>query len=155
VEPRAQTRDVYLPEGAAWFDFRTGARFEGGQTVNRLAGWDLPVVLVREGSVIPVATEGDGRGFLIHPPAQGACEGESYEDDGESEAAGGAWLVSVQAGEALRIGIERQGAFLDGQNELTLLLPETEQRALEVTGGRIEEETFQGGRRVARVVSGA
>ncbi|MFT3888730.1 MAG: glycoside hydrolase family 31 protein [Arachnia sp.] len=33
LEPGADTRDVYLPAGARWTDARTGAEYDGGQTV--------------------------------------------------------------------------------------------------------------------------
>ena len=46
--------DVYLPKPNAWFDFWTGKRFEGGQTISTPAPLDKIPVFVREGSIVPM-----------------------------------------------------------------------------------------------------
>ena len=48
VEPGQRTRDVYLPNGASWYDWWSGECFAGGETVTLTASWDRPPLLVRE-----------------------------------------------------------------------------------------------------------
>jgi len=43
--------DVYLPEGALWYDFWTGEKLTGGQRVSRAAPLDIIPVYVKAGSV--------------------------------------------------------------------------------------------------------
>ncbi|PZR33278.1 TIM-barrel domain-containing protein [Caulobacter segnis] len=47
-------RDVYLPVGADWYDFWTGKKFTGGQTVKVAAPIDQIPVFVRAGSIVPM-----------------------------------------------------------------------------------------------------
>ena len=49
-----QTRKVYLPKGANWFDFWTGNIFIGGQTVNALASIETLPLYVKAGSIVPM-----------------------------------------------------------------------------------------------------
>jgi alpha-D-xyloside xylohydrolase len=46
--------DVYLPKQNAWYDFWSGRRFEGGQTVAAPAPLDKIPVFVKEGSIVPM-----------------------------------------------------------------------------------------------------
>ena len=54
VEPRPQTRSVYLPAGNQWVDFWTGQTISGGQTIVADAPIDKIPLLVRAGSIIPM-----------------------------------------------------------------------------------------------------
>jgi alpha-D-xyloside xylohydrolase len=53
TEFKARQRTVRLPAGAAWFDFWTGDRQEGGQTINADAPLDEMPLFVRAGSIVP------------------------------------------------------------------------------------------------------
>src|SRR5436305_15151291 len=53
LEAGAMRRKVYLPGRGAWFDFWTGARAAGGQTVDADAPSDRMPVFVRAGSIVP------------------------------------------------------------------------------------------------------
>jgi alpha-D-xyloside xylohydrolase len=53
-EARPQTRSVYLPAGAGWFDFWTGHATAGGQSIVAAAPIDRIPLLVRSGSIIPL-----------------------------------------------------------------------------------------------------
>jgi alpha-D-xyloside xylohydrolase len=87
---KARTRPVYLPAGAAWYDFHTGARLEGGQTVDAAAPLDRMPLYVREGSIVPVGPElqyssekpGGDITLMVFGGANGSFE--LYEDDGVS-----------------------------------------------------------------------
>ncbi|TDD99487.1 glycoside hydrolase family 31 protein [Flavobacterium cellulosilyticum] len=48
------TWDVYLPKNYAWYDFWTGKRFDGGQTIATAAPLDRIPVFVKEGSIVPM-----------------------------------------------------------------------------------------------------
>ncbi len=49
-----KTREVYLPKGADWYDYDTGAYLKGGQTITADAPVSRIPVYVRAGSIIPV-----------------------------------------------------------------------------------------------------
>jgi alpha-D-xyloside xylohydrolase len=54
TSPNVTNWDVYLPKQNAWFDFWTGKRFEGGQTISVPAPLDKIPVFVKEGSIVPM-----------------------------------------------------------------------------------------------------
>lgn len=49
----ADTWDVYLPEGAAWWDFWTNEKHDGGLTVKKATPVDIIPLYVRAGSIMP------------------------------------------------------------------------------------------------------
>jgi alpha-glucosidase len=162
VEPKATSRTVYLPRGANWRDFHSGEIFQGGQTVERPAPLNRPVLLARDGSVIPVALKQSDRskrrGFLLFPLSEGESQGESYEDDGETEAYRqgqfGHWRIKVQAEKsAVRVDVAREGQVFDDGQTLTLLLPAAESRPVTLSGGELAEEQFVAGWRHLRVTT--
>ena len=79
-------RKVVLPRGV-WYDFFTGERYEGGQTLTVRADWDQIPVFVREGAVVPMAKPvqhvAPDTVFDITVRAYGCKEGAFtlYEDD--------------------------------------------------------------------------
>jgi len=162
VEPGAQVRAVYLPQSAAWWDVWSGTCLEGGQVVELPAPWNRPVLLARAGSVVPVnvselsTSAGDLRGFLLFPLFEGESSGQSYEDDGESEAyredGFGSWHVSVKnEASVLQVVVIRTGRFSDSQDELVLILPGSEFRRVNLSGARLLEEHRTDGQRRLRV----
>jgi alpha-D-xyloside xylohydrolase len=48
-----KTRPVYLPAGSDWYDFWTGERYAGGQTLSAQADMETMPLYVRTGSIIP------------------------------------------------------------------------------------------------------
>ena len=82
-------RDIYLPAGD-WFDYWTGRRFEGGQTIHMPVTLDSIPIFARAGGFIfrqPVvqSTEemsGNALQVLIAPAKE--SESSLYEDDGET-----------------------------------------------------------------------
>jgi alpha-D-xyloside xylohydrolase len=52
-----RTRPVYLPAGADWYDFWTGQRYTGGQTINADAPLDIIPLYVRSGSIVPIGPD--------------------------------------------------------------------------------------------------
>ena len=161
VEAGQRQRTVYLPTGSGWFDFWSGAYYDGGQTIRLPAGWEEPPLLVREGAIIPLnlaeqhfANAADQRGFAIFPsPKQGAFTDQFFEDDGESQAYQqgdyGVWKISVASDASspaarLTVMIERSGSRAFLPDEITLLLPRQESRAVQVQSANIMADRLQG-----------
>ncbi|MFC4764880.1 TIM-barrel domain-containing protein [Dyella koreensis] len=53
TEYRATSRQVYLPAGTAWYDFRSGQRHDGGTTITADAPPERMPIFVRAGSIVP------------------------------------------------------------------------------------------------------
>lgn len=56
-----------LPEGGGWIDFWTGAAYSGGQTVRVAAPLERAPILVRTGTILPLATVDDRTGQAAYP----------------------------------------------------------------------------------------
>lgn len=84
-----QSRSVYLPAGAEWYDFWTGERHAGGQRMTVEASLDCIPVFVRAGSILPLGpevqhTDEDPWGAIelrLYPGRDGAFD--LYEDSGD------------------------------------------------------------------------
>ncbi len=50
----SKTRPVYLPKGSDWYEFWTGWRYTGGQTILANAALDTIPLYVRSGSIVPL-----------------------------------------------------------------------------------------------------
>ena len=164
VEPGQRTRAVYLPRGAAWYDFWSGERFAGGATVTLPAPWDRPPLLAREGSILPLnlaeqhfARPADTRGFAVFPPAgEGVIDDTFFEDDGESTAyldgRRGEWRVRVDAdARALRLSVTASGTARLPDEGLTVLLPRQEAREIQLVAGRLAADVPGGDWRTLRI----
>jgi alpha-D-xyloside xylohydrolase len=86
--PNATHRSVYLPRGAAWYDFWTGALHEGGQRLDAPAPYESLPLYVRAGSILPMGPElqytgekpADPLTVWVYTGADAAFD--LYEDDG-------------------------------------------------------------------------
>ncbi|OAJ62015.1 alpha-glucosidase [Paraburkholderia ginsengiterrae] len=162
VKAGQSERDVYLPSGTRWVSYWSGNAFDGGQTVTLPAPLEQPVVLLREGSVIPLniaeqhfGRPADERAFIAVPPAGvGIARGSCVEDDGESEAwrtgAQGRWNVTIESdASALRISVEREGWMPQPRAEVSILVPMDDARTAVCVGGRlVAEHSADGWRRL-------
>ena len=85
---QARNRSVYLPVGATWYDFWTGAPLKGGQTLDAPAPFDSLPVYVRAGAIIPTGPAiqyvGERPGDPITLRVYAGADGQFklYEDDG-------------------------------------------------------------------------
>jgi alpha-D-xyloside xylohydrolase len=52
-----KTRSVYLPSGNDWYDFWTGKRYTGEQTISADAPLEIMPLYVRSGSIVPIGPE--------------------------------------------------------------------------------------------------
>ncbi|MBN2426004.1 MAG: DUF5110 domain-containing protein [Calditrichaceae bacterium] len=89
TEPGVNKRDLYLPKSAGWYDFWSGERFEGGQTIKTDASLDKIPLFVKNGSIVPMgpfiqyATEKiDPIEIRIYPGADGKFI--LYEDENDN-----------------------------------------------------------------------
>ncbi len=85
-----KTKELYLPKGADWFDFWTGIKFSGGQTIKKETPIDIIPLYVKAGSILPVgpkvqfATEKkwDNLEIRVYEGANG--EFTLYEDENDN-----------------------------------------------------------------------
>lgn len=106
VRPGQTKRMVYLPAGA-WVDYWTDERLEGGRHVIVDAPLDTLPLFVREGAIVPLAsermsteTEAEELALHLYPSTAGLpSEYSLYEDDGRtfSYAEGGVYEERVRA----------------------------------------------------------
>ena len=57
TEQGATSRNVYLPAGTDWYNYWTGERVKGGQTIDVAAPIDTIPLFVRAGSILPLGSE--------------------------------------------------------------------------------------------------
>ncbi|MGK9477655.1 TIM-barrel domain-containing protein [Melioribacter sp. OK-6-Me] len=53
TEYKARTRNVYLPAGSDWYDFYTGKKYSGGNTISTSAPYERIPLFVMAGSIVP------------------------------------------------------------------------------------------------------
>jgi alpha-D-xyloside xylohydrolase len=120
TEPNVDEWNVYLPKSAAWYDFWTGKRFDGGQTTEVAAPLDRIPLMVKAGSIIPMgpsiqySTErNDPVEIRIYPGANGVFTLYEDENDGYNYEKGLYSLIAFQWNDAdkrLTIGT-RNGSY--------------------------------------------
>nr|NUR36832.1 glycoside hydrolase family 31 protein [Sphingomonas sp.] len=89
VEKGATKRTIYLPAGTNWFDFFSGKRVAGGQTIEAEAPMSHIPVFARAGSIVPIgpvkpyadAPSNEPIELRIYPGASGTFA--LYDDAGE------------------------------------------------------------------------
>jgi alpha-D-xyloside xylohydrolase len=82
--------NVYLPKSAGWYDFWTGKRFAGGQTIKTATPQDKIPVFVKAGSIIPMGKimqytgekPSDTLEIRVYKGADGSFS--LYEDEGDN-----------------------------------------------------------------------
>jgi alpha-D-xyloside xylohydrolase len=85
-----KTATNYLPKGSDWYDFWTGRRLRGGQSVGLTTSLNRVPMYVRAGSIIPLAPEMEYVGQLpwnnlelrVYPGAD--AHATLYEDEGDN-----------------------------------------------------------------------
>ncbi|MCR5840605.1 MAG: DUF5110 domain-containing protein [Bacteroidales bacterium] len=87
---QARSTQVYLPKGADWYDFWTGERLRGGQTLTRPTQLDRVPLFARAGAIIPLGPDvqyssekpWDALEIRVYPGADGRFI--LYEDEGDT-----------------------------------------------------------------------
>jgi alpha-D-xyloside xylohydrolase len=89
---QARSRQVYLPAGADWYDFNSGAYLKGGRTIDAAAPYERMPLFVRAGSIVPTGpeimntSEQPGGPIMLHVFTGADGQFSLYDDDGVSEA---------------------------------------------------------------------
>ena len=87
LQPQAERRNIYLPQGDKWTDVWSGEEYEGGQQVSRDVNLSLMPIFVRQGSILPWGPDvqyseqhnWDNLEIRIYPGADGQFT--LYEDE--------------------------------------------------------------------------
>jgi alpha-D-xyloside xylohydrolase len=90
TEAGAKEKDVYLPKSTTWYEWWSGKRYTGGQTIKADAALDKIPLFVKAGSIIPVGAiqqytgqkSADSLTIRIYTGANGQFE--LYEDEGDN-----------------------------------------------------------------------
>lgn len=88
--PNVSKWNVYLPKSNGWFDFWSGKRYHGGQTVKATVHKDRSPLFVRAGSIIPLGKLVQHTGQLPADTVEiriykgGEGKFELYEDEGDN-----------------------------------------------------------------------
>jgi alpha-D-xyloside xylohydrolase len=89
TEPKATFRKVYLPVGSSWYNFWTGKKYSGGQTLQVPSPIDEIPLFVKAGSILPMgpfiqfaAESVDPLEIRIYPGADGSFS--LYEDENDT-----------------------------------------------------------------------
>jgi len=85
-----KSREVYLPEGASWFDFWTNEVHSGGQTITADAPLDKMPLFIKAGSILPIgpqvqyAQQPSEESLQIHVYSGADGSFNFYEDEGDN-----------------------------------------------------------------------
>ena len=136
----------YLPKGTTWYDFWTGKRYKGGQSVTLETQLNRVPMFVRAGSIVPMGPEmqyvgeksWDQLELRVYPGADGQFVLYEDEGDGYNYAKGAYSTINIKWNERTRtltIG-ERQGNFkgMIQQRCFTIVTPDGNQKTIEYSG---------------------
>ncbi len=115
----ARSTQVYLPKGTDWYDFWTGRRLKGGQTVTRPTQLETIPLYARAGAIIPLGPDVQYTGekpwddleIRVYPGADGRFV--LYEDEGDTyryEQGACSEIEFTLRGRTLSVGA-RRGSF--------------------------------------------
>ena len=146
----AATRDVYLPEGV-WYDWWTGEKHVGRNTVSRVVDLGTMPIYVRAGAIIPIDPVRQYMAETVREPTTvrvySGADGQFrlYEDDGVSQeylAGSFAWTNFKWDDRARRLAIERDPTagtlHLPARKLLVEFLPEGRKEQIDYDGRRGE-----------------
>ena len=142
----AKTATKYLPRGAEWYDFWSGTRYKGGQSVTLSTPLDLVPMFVRAGSILPLAPEMQYVGekdwseleLRVYPGADGSFTLYEDEGDGYNYEKGLYSLIPISWNDrsrTLTIG-DRKGEYpgMLSERKFTVVLPDGTSRQLSYSG---------------------
>ena len=147
-----KTAVKYLPKGAEWYDFWTGQRYKGGQSINMVTSFDRVPMFVRAGSILPLGPEmqyvgeqsWDNLELRLYPGADGSFT--LYEDEGDSynyEHGAYATITFQWNDKARQLTIgDRQGRYegMIQNRQFKVVLPDGTSRQVDYNGNKITIE---------------
>ena len=136
-----RSTQVYLPKGTDWYDFWTGERLKGGQTLTRSTHLDTVPLYVRAGGIIPLGPDvqyasekpWDALEIRVYPGADGRFT--LYEDEGDGYAYEQGACSEIEftlKGSTLTVG-ERRGSFPGMLRERTFRIVTPDGRSQEIS----------------------
>ncbi|MBQ6243770.1 MAG: glycoside hydrolase family 31 protein [Bacteroidales bacterium] len=136
-----RSTQVYLPKGTDWYDFWTGERLKGGQTLTRSTHLDTVPLYVRAGGIIPLGPDvqyvsekpWDALEVRVYPGADGRFT--LYEDEGDGYAYEQGACSEIEftlKGRTLTVG-ERRGSFPGMLRERTFRIVTPDGRSQEIS----------------------
>ena len=136
-----RSTQVYLPKGTDWYDFWTGERLKGGQTLTRSTHLDTVPLYVRAGGIIPLGPDvqyvsekpWDALEVRVYPGADGRFI--LYEDEGDGYAYEQGACSEIEftlKGRTLTVG-ERRGSFPGMLRERTFRIVTPDGRSQEIS----------------------
>lgn len=152
LERIKKTREVYLPAGADWYDFWSGQRYHGGQTIEADAPISKIPLFVRAGSLIPMGPyqqyssekPADPIELRIYPGEDGVFALYEDENDNYNYESGGYATVRFEwcdRKESLTVG-QRKGEFPGMLRERTIhVVLVRDGSGIGVAPGEITDET--------------
>ena len=139
-----RSTQVYLPKGTDWYDFHTGERFKGGQTLTRPTHLDTVPLFARAGAIIPIGPDVQYSGekpwddleIRVYPGADGQFT--LYEDEGDGyayEQGACSEITFTLKGNTLSVGA-RKGSFpgMLQQRRFRIVTPDGKQSELRYDG---------------------
>lgn len=156
-EYKARSRQVYLPEGQEWYDFYTGQRYDGGQTIAAEAPYQRMPLFAPAGAIVPMGPVKEFTTQAVHEPytlmvyagKDGAFdwyndEGTSYRyENGEYATIPVAYTDAIRT---LVLG-KRKGTYpeMEQTMELNVVLVSASQKAgADVAAGKVVKVKYTG-----------
>ena len=144
-----KTTKVYLPEGAAWYDYWTGEKLDGGREITRETTLDLIPLYVRAGGIVPLgpdvqyATEKpwDSLTLRVYPGADGSFVLYEDEFDNYNYERGAYTEIPVtwdDSARRLTIGA-RRGSYpgMIERRRFTVVMPDGTEQTVEYAGKKV------------------
>ena len=159
TEPNVTEWNVYLPKVDGWYDFWTGKRFNGGQSIKTDAPLDKIPLFVKAGSIIPMckviqyACEKSADTLEIRVYKGAAGKFELYEDEGDNYnyEKGEYTIIPFKWDEeknTLTIGV-KQGNYPGSlTNRIFNIVFVTESEGLGITVNAMNKKVFYSGKQV-------
>ncbi|KAB8131047.1 DUF4968 domain-containing protein [Gracilibacillus oryzae] len=151
VEKGAIERDVYLPDNKhGWYDVNTNEYYQGGKDITVDAPLETIPMFAQAGSILPIrdgeisfSDTKEERGILIFPyKTSGVTEEWIYEDDGNTLDYQEGIYTNIKVkmecnDDVIELNTEVEGKYDLPFDQITLYLPENEERQIKVNGKSI------------------
>ncbi|MFW5873738.1 MAG: TIM-barrel domain-containing protein [Bacillota bacterium] len=144
IEKGVTSRELYLPENNAWYNYNKSEVYQGGSKITVSVSLASIPLFIREGAIIPVndqeisfnSAKEVERGFMIYPYLDsGEEEYYLFEDDGESYGYLDDEYKKIKfnlkcSSEKISLQIKIEGSYNLPYKQIKLHFPETEKRKI-------------------------
>ena len=167
LEKGAKTRKVYLPAGCRWYDWNNNfACYEGGQTIEVPVTMETIPLFIREGAIIPMATnqlmsmERDHMTGLHLTLAPGAADSQYllYDDDGVTndfqKGVSRKTAIRMSGGSVVKVDFQAEGCYTDHVESVMVEMIRKDRSPFWVALGDTQLEHFLNRRKFEAAESG-